>query len=536
MIKRSSSFLAKIVMFLLVLSLVSPLGVDAGKWGGGGYKPPVKGEKGTLTIHKYKQDKGDKKGHPTGEEGQEVVGDPVEGVTFTVKQTHKFDPDKNKWTQVGRYNAPTFTFTTGADGKVSKELPLGRYEVQETDAPPHIVKNTKKFYVEIPMTNKKGTKLNYDVHIYPKNEKVKGHVNLKKTDGDKKKHNALRGVKFKLFNEDGTPYNDKTYTTDSRGQIEVKHLPYGDYYFQEIETINGYVLGNPEVDFSIKKHKKTVNVHVKNYVEPEAEKSVNKKAVNRGETVNFSIKSTLPGDINSYNTYKITDELDHRLAYVDGSWSVEGIPESAINFSQNGQTLTWEIVKFYPLKGKKNFTISFDAKVSKDAKPNKKIYNKGIVEYENKYGNGREKETNKVKVVPTAGNVKIIKQDAKKGKWGKHKRLKGAKFELRDSDDQVVASGKTNSNGELEFKNIDYGEYTLHETKAPKGYRLLAEPIDVKINKFKSDETYTINNYKSDYDLPATGGIGTMLFTFVGLSLMGGASYMFVRRRRGENA
>lgn len=548
-------FIVAAVIFLLMIpafasaETASPAGFGGG--GKGGYpgwpwnpggpgkgdpdpEPPVEEVEGSLTIYKYAQ--GKKKDNPagTGEAGQNAEGDPVEGVTFTVIQTHTYDPETNTWTPVGS-NAPTYHLTTDSSGQVSKDLPLGRYQVQETNAPDHIVMNTKKFYVEIPMTNKAGTKLNYDVHIYPKNQKVKGNVKLTKTDGDKQFKNALKGVKFELYNaEDDSRYNNEVYTTNHNGIIFVENLPYGDYYFKEIATQSGYVLGNPKVEFSIKKNQKTVNVHVKNYVEPEVEKSVDKNKVNRGETVTFSIKSTLPGDIGSYKTYKITDELDSRLSYVDGYWTVSGIDSSAINFSQNGQTLTWEITNFNAVKHKKNFTISFKAKVSEDAIPNKKIPNKGSVEYENKYKNGGEKETNTVKVVPTAGKVTIIKQDAKKDKYGKHKRLSGAKFELRDNSGNVVREGTTNSDGELIFKDVDYGEYTLHETKAPKHYRLMAKPIDVTVDENNHDKTYTIDNYKKDYDLPATGGIGTMLFTFIGLSLMGTASLMIFRRRNGE--
>ncbi|MFK4998277.1 LPXTG cell wall anchor domain-containing protein [Bacillus sp. N9] len=44
--------------------------------------------------------------------------------------------------------------------------------------------------------------------------------------------------------------------------------------------------------------------------------------------------------------------------------------------------------------------------------------------------------------------------------------------------------------------------------------------------------TLTVENSKSGWDLPTTGGIGTILFTFVGLALMGAAIVAYLRRNK----
>ena len=56
--------------------------------------------------------------------------------------------------------------------------------------------NPNTYTVDIPLTNKEGKVLNYDVHMYPKNEIKRGAVDLIKTGVNEK---ALAGAVFSLF-------------------------------------------------------------------------------------------------------------------------------------------------------------------------------------------------------------------------------------------------------------------------------------------------------------------------------------------------
>ena len=67
---------------------------------------------------------------------------------------------------------------TDDNGQAVKDLPLGRYEVKEVAGPPHVNLNPNTYTVDIPLTNKEGKVLNYDVHMYPKNEIKRGAVDL----------------------------------------------------------------------------------------------------------------------------------------------------------------------------------------------------------------------------------------------------------------------------------------------------------------------------------------------------------------------
>lgn len=70
--------------------------------------------------------------------------------------------------------------------------------------------------------------------------------------------------------------------------------------------------------------------------------------------------------------------------------------------------------------------------------------------------------------------------------------------------------------------NLIQGNYFTVETKAPIGYKLLEEPIRITLQHPNLAVTYLINNTKSP-QIPQTGGIGTMVFSIIGLALMTGS-------------
>lgn len=138
--------------------------------------------------------------------------------------------------------------------------------------------------------------------------------------------------------------------------------------------------------------------------------------------------------------------------------------------------------------------------------------------------------------------------------------LLGAVFQLtpeKGTPGQVLTA-TSDENGRLKFIGLATGEYTLVETKAPEGYALNNSPQKVKISAEYNENgtlksySITINDkntstYTATYEgkdkiteikdetttsiikntklskLPSTGGMGTYLFTFVGVTLMAGA-------------
>ncbi|HEL1584373.1 TPA: isopeptide-forming domain-containing fimbrial protein [Streptococcus suis] len=100
----------------------------------------------------------------------------------------------------------------------------------------------------------------------------------------------------------------------------------------------------------------------------------------------------------------------------------------------------------------------------------------------------------------------------------------------------------SSKDGKFEVKGLKAGRYELVETKAPEGYALPSStiPFEVKQGSWtdktpqKSIEDHTqIRNKK--VTIPQTGGIGTLVFTVIGLSTMVFA-FIAMKKRQSEEA
>lgn len=104
----------------------------------------------------------------------------------------------------------------------------------------------------------------------------------------------------------------------------------------------------------------------------------------------------------------------------------------------------------------------------------------------------------------------------------------------------------SNSKGQFEVTGLAQGKYYLKETKAPEGYALLTGEVEFTVDKdsytkngniaYESAQTGTdamqVKNKK--VTIPQTGGVGTLIFAVVGISLMGVAIYAMKRRNSEE--
>ncbi len=148
--------------------------------------------------------------------------------------------------------------------------------------------------------------------------------------------------------------------------------------------------------------------------------------------------------------------------------------------------------------------------------------------------------------------------------------LTGAKFKIEGPDGfTTMEDVEVNKDGQILVNGICAGTYTITETKAPAGYNPITAPITLTVG-CKVDEgdisnanttvEYTPGSNKKctwSYNgtgendstglyvievenkagglFPTTGGMGTTIFTVLGVSLMAGAAGVFVIKRKAMN-
>lgn len=117
---------------------------------------------------------------------------------------------------------------------------------------------------------------------------------------------------------------------------------------------------------------------------------------------------------------------------------------------------------------------------------------------------------------------------------------------VKDEKQAIVLT--SNAEGQFEIKGLEYGKYDLVEKTAPKGYAKLNGPIEFEVKEGSYTGVECDINYEQDQtqvkdakcienkkvSIPQTGGIGTIIFTVVGVMLMVGAAFALKRRKEDE--
>ena len=138
---------------------------------------------------------------------------------------------------------------TDASGKLTfSGLRLGSYTYKEFKAPDGYVLNDTAYSAVL---NKNGQVLK----VTRENTPIKGSIEVLKVDAETKQ--PLAGVVFRLFDANGNKIADGT--TDTGGKVTFSNLRLGKYFYQEISTVDGYVLDETKYDFNLT----TANLNIK---------------------------------------------------------------------------------------------------------------------------------------------------------------------------------------------------------------------------------------------------------------------------------
>ena len=118
------------------------------------------------------------------------------------------------------------------------------------------------------------------------------------------------------------------------------------------------------------------------------------------------------------------------------------------------------------------------------------------------------------------------------------------KVDIKNGNTNDIGIIVTDAKGEATVSGLDLGYYYFEEVEAPTGYSLDAEPGVVKVELKGKTEASAITDVSSEAliklntklnSLPSTGGMGTYLFTIIGVVVMAGAAgAFFISRRKGS--
>ena len=355
-----------------------------------------------------------------------------------------------------------------------------------------------------------------------------------------------------------------------------------------------YQTGTKEIQSSLVSVNKLEGAEVKLKGQaPSIEKTADKETVEIGEVVTYTITGVIP-DTTGYKqyAYKIHDTLTDGLDFVkDANGTVVDDPNNYLVSVQIGETLATEQKAQLSGNGKRTMLLDLsqwirDNQGSKGqtftAKYYAKVNSAAVVETKNsaklEYGNDPDNTT---MTTPSEAKTPTYPVQIHKFARGEEQGyLAGATFRLykteQDAKANTNAIAVTGSDGSytvaedqkntktydmvsvgnvvteginLKLNGLKAGDYWLVETEAPDGYNGITAPIKITIAKSAdgdvnhwtisrdsenvSDKIIKIENTTGTI-LPGTGGMGTILFTVVGIALVliVAASFVISRRKR----
>ncbi|MBO1306461.1 SpaH/EbpB family LPXTG-anchored major pilin [Enterococcus sp. 669A] len=314
---------------------------------------------------------------------------------------------------------------------------------------------------------------------------------------------------------------------------------------------------------------------------------------NVGDTINYVSKITVPTDINGGKilpdgtiskpytkfvfkdtavkglTSNVTALTDVKFFEADGTTPIVFTEPTDLDFDVSDPTAPGYTVDFFELAFKaggniKNFAgkeiiVKYSMTINEEAVIDKEQLNTVDLDYSNGPVTDNEHDTEKVytggykwqkygeeaadqdgldgaefivmnNITGDPDNGKYLQSDpmvSGEVKWGAESTAFKFTSKTVDGVKGVIAVG-----------GLEYGKYQLKETKAPNTYQKLVNPIDFEVTSTSWTDSLVGGIYqhrienKEKPELPITGGMGTMIFTVLGLTVMGAAVLYTVKNRR----
>ena len=346
---------------------------------------------------------------------------PIYDNDITIKEEKLSNISFDVYTSDNKY---VETVTTDSNGKaIIRDLKIGKYYlIEKDDSNKYIDKGKISF--TITQTDQYQTKITQKINI--KNELKKGQLEFSKLDS--KTNKGIINTVIEIYDE-----NNKlllTKTTDVNGKIIINNLPVGKYYIKEKEANYYYSKTSDVVDFEIKNDGDIIKKIMTN------DKIMGKIEIEkRGEELkiidnNIAYEKIDLADIEFY-LYNDNNELINILkTNNDGKVSYE-----------------LELGKYYLIEKTKlsNYRDNID-----------------------KYSFEIKKDGNKTIDVKITIDNYLKKGDVifSKEELITHKSIMNTVMELYDTNDNLLLTKTTNTNGKIIINNLPLGNYYFKEKEA----------------------------------------------------------------------
>ena len=369
----------------------------------------------------------------------------------------------------------------------------------------------------------------------------------------------------------------------------------GMYVYQPIahnvvpEFIDGaWRVANPSVKVDVKRSELSIDKKVSNGDSGEKEFV----GAQYGDTVNYDVRVLIPEypDNATNKLFSVADKLSDGLTFEKDSLKVYGVAGDGTEtllangefftveydgaYQDNSGTFTFRVKFNYDklfAEGYESVHLDYNAVVNTDAVIGETGNpNEAKLEFTNDPfdEDGYKTDTDEVTVYSYGIDVLKVGEDGTTP-------LAGAEFSLSEKADgsdpmqfvregdgvyHVYALDKDGANaqkttalivsadGKLQIKGLNEGVYYLTETKAPEGYNKPSGSVEIEVKDADAGGALDgnvegqgsapsgfvhqeIQNSKG-FNLPTTGGIGTVGITAVGVAVMAFAAFMLLRTRK----